>query len=98
RGVTVLARALAQGLALAGMAACGKHFPGHGFVGADSHHEIPVDPRTLERILQDDAAPYAWLGDAVLPAVMPAHVIYPKVHKHPPVFSRRCVTDLLSAP
>ena len=95
RVVTMLARALAQGLALAGMAACGKHFPGHGFVGADSHHEIPVDPRTLERILKDDAAPYAWLGDAVLPAVMPAHVIYPKVDKHPAGFSRRWVQDIL---
>src|SRR3546814_4161331 len=54
RVVAMLARALAQGLAQAGMAACGKHFPGHGFVGADSHHEMPVDPRTLERILKDD--------------------------------------------
>jgi len=95
RVVAMLARALAQGLAQAGMAACGKHFPGHGFVGADSHHEIPVDPRALERILKDDAAPYAWLGDAVLPAVMPAHVIYPKVDKRPAGFSRRWVQDIL---
>ncbi|OZI76459.1 beta-N-acetylhexosaminidase [Bordetella genomosp. 2] len=95
RVVAMLARALAQGLAQAGMAACGKHFPGHGFVGADSHHEIPVDPRSLERILKDDAAPYAWLGDAVLPAVMPAHVIYPKVDKQPAGFSRRWVQEIL---
>lgn len=95
RVVAMLARAVAQGLAQAGMAACGKHFPGHGFVGADSHHEMPVDPRPLERILQEDAAPYAWLGDAVLPAVMPAHVIYPKVDKHPAGFSRRWVQDIL---
>src|SRR6201991_4316817 len=79
RVVAMLARALIQGLALAGMAACGKHFPGHGFVSADSHHEIPVDPRNLERILREDTAPYGWLGDIVLPSVMPAHVIYPKV-------------------
>ena len=88
-------RALAQGLALAGMAACGKHFPGHGFVGADSHHEIPVDPRPLARILKDDAAPYAWLGDLVMPAVMPAHVIYPKVDAQPAGFSRRWVSEIL---
>jgi len=88
RVVTMLSRALIQGLALAGMSACGKHFPGHGYVGADSHHEIPVDPRKLDDILKDDAAPYAWLGDAVLPSVMPAHVIYPKVDKHPAGFSR----------
>ncbi|MCD0503088.1 beta-N-acetylhexosaminidase [Bordetella petrii] len=95
RVVAMLARALAQGLAQAGMSACGKHFPGHGFVGADSHHEIPVDPRTLERILKEDAAPYTWLGDAVLPAVMPAHVIYPKVDKQPAGFSRRWVQEIL---
>ncbi|SAI42903.1 beta-hexosaminidase [Bordetella trematum] len=95
RVVAMLARALSQGLALAGMAACGKHFPGHGFVEADSHHEIPVDRRSLAAILKDDAAPYEWLGDQVLPAVMPAHVIYPKVDRHPAGFSRRWVTDIL---
>ncbi|OZI50319.1 beta-N-acetylhexosaminidase [Bordetella genomosp. 5] len=95
RVVAMLARALAQGLALAGMTACGKHFPGHGFVSADSHHEIPVDPRPLERILKEDGAPYAWLGDGVIPSVMPAHVIYPKVDAQPAGFSRRWVTEIL---
>ncbi|MVW73671.1 beta-N-acetylhexosaminidase [Bordetella sp. 15P40C-2] len=95
RVVTMLARAVAQGLAQAGMSACGKHFPGHGFVEADSHLEIPVDRRPLKRILEEDAAPYAWLGDAVLPAVMPAHVIYPKVDKQPAGFSRRWVQEIL---
>jgi len=95
RVVAMLARAVAQGLAQAGMAACGKHFPGHGFVGADSHHEIPVDPRSLERVIKDDAAPYGWLGDGVLQAVMPAHVIYPKVDARPAGFSRRWVQDIL---
>jgi beta-N-acetylhexosaminidase len=91
----MLSRALIQGLALAGMAACGKHFPGHGFVGADSHEEIPVDPRPLERILREDGAPYGWLGDNVLGSVMPAHVIYPKVDDQPAGFSRRWVQDIL---
>jgi beta-N-acetylhexosaminidase len=95
RVVAMLARALIQGLGLAGMSSCGKHFPGHGFVGADSHHEIPVDPRNLERILREDGAPYGWLGDNVLSSVMPAHVIYPKVDKHPAGFSRRWVREIL---
>lgn len=95
RVVAMLARALIQGLAQAGMAACGKHFPGHGFVGGDSHHEIPVDERSLSRVLEDDAAPYGWLGDGVLPAVMPAHVIYPKVDPQPAGFSRRWVQEIL---
>src|SRR3546814_6172551 len=77
----MLARALIQGLMLSGMASCGKHFPGHGAVEADSHHEIPVDQRSFEQIMQEDAAPYGWLGDMVLPSVMPAHVIYPQVDR-----------------
>jgi len=93
--VATLARALIQGLGRAGMAACGKHFPGHGAVEADSHHEIPVDQRSLEQILQEDAAPYAWLGDLVLPSVMPAHVIYPRVDAAPAGFSRTWVQDIL---
>nr|MBF0682138.1 beta-N-acetylhexosaminidase [Pseudomonas sp.] len=90
-----LARALIQGLALAGMSACGKHFPGHGYAEADSHHALPVDERSLDDILADDAAPYAWLGDAVLPSVMPAHVVYPAVDKHPAGFSSVWVRDIL---
>ncbi|CAM5217061.1 Beta-hexosaminidase OS=Castellaniella defragrans OX=75697 GN=nagZ PE=3 SV=1 [Castellaniella defragrans] len=95
RAVTNLARALALGLARAGMGACGKHFPGHGAVAADSHLDIPVDDRALDEILEADAAPYRWLGDLALPAVMPAHVIYPQVAPEPAGFSRRWVTDIL---
>lgn len=93
--VSSLARALIQGLGRAGMAACGKHFPGHGAVEADSHHEIPVDTRDLESILQEDAAPYAWLGHLVLPSVMPAHVIYPEVDPRPAGFSKVWVQHVL---
>src|SRR3954468_16211314 len=62
RVVTMLAKSLNHGLALAGMANCGKHFPGHGFAEADSHVAIPVDERSLKDILAEDAAPYGWLG------------------------------------
>lgn len=95
RVVTMLARALIQGLSLAGMGACGKHFPGHGYAEADSHHAVAIDNRTLAKILKDDAAPYAWLGDAILPAVMPAHVIYPKVDSLSAGFSKRWLQDVL---
>lgn len=95
RAVAALARALILGLRVAGMAACGKHFPGHGAVAADSHHAIPVDERELDDILQADAAPYEWLGDLVLPSVMPAHVIYPKVDAHPAGFSPIWVQRIL---
>lgn len=93
RVVSVLAKSLNHGLALAGMANCGKHFPGHGFVKADSHFEIPVDDRSLKEILGEDAAPYGWLGLG-LSAVMPAHVIYPKVDKNPAGFSKKWLSML----
>ena len=94
RVVTVLAQSLMQGLLSAGMANCGKHFPGHGFVKADSHTAIPVDSRSMKAILSDDAWPYAALG-ATLSSVMPAHVIYPKVDSKPAGFSERWLQEIL---
>ncbi|MDB5872715.1 MAG: beta-N-acetylhexosaminidase [Ramlibacter sp.] len=94
RVVTLLAKSLVHGLLRAGMANCGKHFPGHGFVKADSHAEIPVDGRSLKAILADDAAPYQWLNTA-LSGVMPAHVVYPKVDPRPAGFSSRWLNDIL---
>lgn len=93
RIVSMLAKSLNHGLALAGMANCGKHFPGHGFVKADSHIDIPIDERGLKEILGEDAAPYDWLGLS-LSGVMPAHVIYPKVDKHPAGFSKKWLSIL----
>ena len=89
-----LAKSLNEGLRLAGMANCGKHFPGHGWAEADSHVAIPVDERSLQQILNDDAKPYEWL-DLSLTAVMPAHVIYPKVDKNPAGFSKIWLHSIL---
>jgi beta-N-acetylhexosaminidase len=94
RVVTLLAKSLNHGLALAGMANCGKHFPGHGFASADSHYAVPVDERTLDEILKEDVAPYDWLGLS-LASVLPGHVIYPKVDSKPAGFSRVWVQDIL---
>ena len=94
RVVTLLAKSLMHGLLQAGMANCGKHFPGHGFVKADSHTDIPVDKRSLKAILADDAAPYDWLN-TTLTSVMPAHVIYPKVDARPAGFSEQWLTFIL---
>jgi beta-N-acetylhexosaminidase len=94
RVTTLLAKSLMHGLALAGMAHCGKHFPGHGYVRGDSHHEVPVDRRSLKAILADDARPYEWLSTS-LASVMPAHVIYPKVDPHPAGFSPRWLKEIL---
>ena len=85
--VAALAVALQQGLADGGLAACGKHFPGHGHVAADSHREIPVDERSLAEIEATDLVPFRRLAAAGLAAVMPAHVIYPAVDHRPAGFS-----------
>jgi beta-N-acetylhexosaminidase len=94
RVVGLLAKSLMHGLLEAGVANCGKHFPGHGFVKADSHTDIPVDNRSLKAILADDAAPYKWLS-SVLTSVMPAHVVYPKVDARPAGFSSRWLDEIL---
>jgi beta-N-acetylhexosaminidase len=96
RVVTVLAKSLMHGLLQAGMSNCGKHFPGHGFVKADSHVAVPVDKRSLKAILADDAKPYEWLSTS-LGSVMPAHVIYPKVDSRPAGFSARWLQEILRA-
>lgn len=94
RVVTMLAKSLMHGLLLAGMANCGKHFPGHGFVQADSHLALPVDKRSLKAILSDDARPYDWLSTS-LASVMPAHVVYTKVDAQPAGFSERWLKHIL---
>lgn len=76
--VSALALSYVQGMRAAGMAAVGKHFPGHGAVVADSHRELPEDRRTYLEI-QDDMAPYRRLVEHGLAGVMVAHVRYPRV-------------------
>lgn len=94
RVVTMLAKGVMHGLLRAGMGNCGKHFPGHGYIAADSHTDVPHDRRTLAAILGDDAAPYGWLG-TVLAAVIPAHVVYPRVDRRPAGFSARWLRAIL---
>jgi len=77
------------------MAACGKHFPGHGFVKADSHVAIPVDERTLADLAIADLVPFRLMIEAGLAAVMPAHVIYPQVDDQPAGFSKIWLQKLL---
>ena len=94
RVVAMLAKSVMHGLLRAGMGNCGKHFPGHGFVAADSHTDLPRDRRSLKAILADDAAPYGWLGMS-LDAVMAAHVVYPKVDARPAGYSARWLQAVL---
>ncbi len=92
--LTHLALAISQGLRMVGMPNCGKHFPGHGWVEADSHLELPVDDRAIERLFFADLKPYRWMGTA-LDSVMVAHVVYPKIDADTAGFSSHWVQKVL---
>ena len=93
--VARLAVELCDGLREGGCAAVGKHFPGHGFVAADSHLEVSVDERPLSDLLASDLVPFAALARAGMEAMMPAHVVYPAVDDNPAGFSRIWIRDIL---
>jgi beta-N-acetylhexosaminidase len=90
-----LAAALHRGLRSAGMAGVGKHFPGHGFVAADSHTEIPVDSRPFADIAAADLVPFAALIRCGIEAIMPAHVVYPEVDEAPAGYSQKWLQGIL---
>lgn len=93
--ISTLAGEYIKGMHEAGMASTGKHFPGHGAVIEDSHHEIPVDRRTKEQIWQEDIIPFADLIKQGLDAVMPAHVIYEALDDKPAGFSSYWLKQVL---
>ncbi len=93
--VIALAKGFCAGLASAGMAATGKHFPGHGAVAADSHLELPVDPRPLREIERTDLKPFAALVKAGVPSLMMAHVRYTAVDEAPASLSRKWIHGYL---
>ena len=93
--VARLARAMMAGMQEAGMAAVGKHFPGHGTVVGDSHEMLPVDDRRLEDIRTADLVAFARLIHYGLPAVMPAHVVYSRVDALPAGYSRAWLQGVL---
>jgi len=95
QAIAELAHSLMLGMKQAGMAAVGKHFPGHGFVRADSHLEVPVDERDFADIEFNDLVPFRQMIDFGMAAVMPAHVIYPKVDRLPAGFSSVWLKDIL---
>lgn len=93
--IAELAGALLSGLGAGGMAAVAKHFPGHGYVEADSHVAAAVDERDLAQIKAADLVPYERLIPLGLAGVMPAHVIYPRVDAQPAGFSEIWLKQIL---
>jgi beta-N-acetylhexosaminidase len=92
---TQLASQFRKGMKSAGMAATGKHFPGHGAVAVDSHLALPIDERELADIIAKDIVPFKQLIAEGLEAIMPAHVVYAKVDANPAGFSAFWIQDML---
>ncbi len=95
QAIADLAHSLMSGLKSGGMAAVGKHFPGHGYIQADSHVEAPVDKRTYLEIEKNDLIPFRKMIGFGLAAMMPAQVIYPRVDACPAGFSEIWLKKIL---
>ena len=94
--VTVQALAFWRGLRAAGLAGCGKHFPGHGDTHADSHLTLPLVDHDQDRLRRVELAPFAAAARAGIDSIMTAHVMYPALDRNwPATLSRPILTDLL---
>lgn len=93
--ITDLAQQFTFGMREAGMSSVGKHFPGHGFVAADTHHEIAVDERSWQQIESQDVQPFLQLIKRGMEGIMPAHVRYPQVDDLPVGFSKHWLQTVL---
>lgn len=95
QSVSIMAKAYIAGMKRAGMAAIGKHFPGHGAVEVDSHLGLPIDTRDFEAMIHDDILPFAQLGKHDLAGIMPAHIVYEKMDSLPAGFSPFWIQTIL---
>jgi beta-N-acetylhexosaminidase len=93
--VADLAYAYQTGMHDAGMAATGKHFPGHGAVAADSHTGLPVDDRRYEDIAQWDLVAFERMIHYGIAAVMMAHIVYSQADSQPAGFSAFWIHEVL---
>lgn len=93
--IAVLASCFVEGMREAGMAATGKHFPGHGWANADTHHADALDERSFKQIWDEDLEPFKVLLSTGLEGVMPAHVLYSACSDLPAGFSEFWLQDVL---
>jgi len=96
RDVALHGSAIVRTLQAEGVAACGKHFPGHGDTSTDSHHELPIVEHPPERLRETEFLPFAAAIDAGVATIMTAHVLVPSLDdRRPATLSKRIVHDLL---
>jgi beta-N-acetylhexosaminidase len=94
--VARLGSAIIRVLQAEGVAACGKHFPGHGDTSADSHHQLPLVEHPPQRLRDVELAPFRAAVDAQVATIMTAHVLVPALdEQRPATLSRRVVSGLL---
>jgi beta-N-acetylhexosaminidase len=94
--VARLGSAIVRGLQAEGVAACGKHFPGHGDTSTDSHLELPLVEHPLERLREVEFVPFRAAINAGVATIMTAHVLVPALdEQRPATLSRRIVNGLL---
>ncbi len=93
--VASLGVAVVEALQAGGVAACGKHFPGHGDTDADSHAELPIVPHAVDRLRAVELQPFGAAAAAGVGAIMTAHVLYPALDESLPATLSRRILDVL---
>jgi beta-N-acetylhexosaminidase len=96
--VAALGAAFIQGMQNGGVAACAKHFPGHGDTAQDSHITLPSVPHDLARLWRVELPPFDAAAHAGVASIMTAHVTFPALEPEPGLpatLSRRVITGLL---
>jgi beta-N-acetylhexosaminidase len=94
--VAALGAAIVRALQNEGIAACGKHFPGHGDTHTDSHLELPIVEHPIDRLRSVEFVPFRAAIEAGVATMMTAHVFMPALdEQRPATLSRRIVTELL---
>ena len=95
-GVARFGSAIVRALQGAGIAACGKHFPGHGDTSTDSHFELPLVEHPPDRLRRVEFVPFRAAIEAGVATIMTAHVLVPSLdERRPASLSRHVVYDLL---
>lgn len=88
--------AMMRGLRDGGVLSCAKHFPGHGGTDIDTHTALPSVKTDMEGLMAGPAVPFAVAVAAGIPAVMSAHIVFPKIEKDvPATMSKTLLTGLL---